>query len=187
MTSTAGLAQLARTLSKLDSSPGFPAFGQAVLDLGQVLDGPARVQLSGHVLGDSPGLGDRARAAPSAASHAPRDQRAVRLQASSSAPRYAPGTQRARRLQASSPAPRYAPGTQRVRRLQASSPAPTLQPRPTSLAPPPGRRKRAATLPAGSRLPARRRVRPGRPVRADIREGGSCALELLLFYAGFDF
>ena len=168
MTSTAGLAQLARTLSKLDSSPGFPAFGQAVLDLGQVLDGPARVQLSGHVLGDSPGLGDRARAAPSAASHAPRDQRAVRLQASSSAPRYAPGTQRARRL-------------------QASSPAPTLQPRPTSLAPPPGRRKRAATLPAGSRLPARRRVRPGRPVRADIREGGSCALELLLFYAGFDF
>uniref|UniRef100_A0A8C2RS22 Transmembrane protein 14C n=1 Tax=Capra hircus TaxID=9925 RepID=A0A8C2RS22_CAPHI len=40
-------------------------------------------------------------------------------------------------------------------------------------APPPGRRKRAATLPAGPRLPARRRVRPGRPVRADIREGGS--------------
>lgn len=148
-----------------------------------MLDGPARVQLSGHMCS--------ATLLASGTEHAPgrrqqaRAQRALRRQASSSAPRYAPGTQRARRLPTSSPAPRYAPRTQRVRRLQASSPAPTLQPRPISLAPPPGRRKRAATLPAGSRLPARRRVRPGRPVRADIREGGSCALELLIILLRF--
>ncbi|MXQ91685.1 hypothetical protein E5288_WYG019857 [Bos mutus] len=78
-----------------------------------MLDGPARVQLSGHMCS--------ATLLASGTEHAPdrrqqaRAQRALLRQASSSAPRYAPGTQRARRLPTSSPAPRYAPRTQRPR------------------------------------------------------------------------
>ncbi|CAI9168924.1 unnamed protein product [Rangifer tarandus platyrhynchus] len=94
VTSTAGLAQLARPV-KTRLQSWVLGFWRGWLGSGTSAGRPCSRPASGtHVLGDSPCPGDRERAGSSAPSHAPRAQRARRLQASSPASRHAPRDER---------------------------------------------------------------------------------------------